>query len=91
MHYFNSVNYIIKSKLLKKNRKIYKIPQGFWVGPKSPSDGAEGYSLPHELKKARKPDTFLVFIYLVCIFSYFLISSSFILLFKNLFTLLFLG
>ena len=28
-----------------------QIPQGLWVGP---TDGAEGYSLPQELEKARE-------------------------------------
>ena len=40
--YVNSVQiiYINKRKTLKKIRKIYQIPQGFWVGLKGPNDTA---------------------------------------------------
>ena len=33
-------------------------PQGLWLGPKDPTDGAVGCSLPQELEKARKADYF---------------------------------
>ena len=37
-----------------------QIQQGFWVGPKGPTDGAKGYSLPQDLEKAREAANFLV-------------------------------
>ena len=33
-------------------------PQGFWLGPKGPTDGAEGSSLPQELERAKEAGNF---------------------------------
>ena len=35
-----------------------QIPEGLCLGPKGPNDGAEGYSLPQELEKAREAGYF---------------------------------
>ena len=40
------------SRIQKRNCRKDQSPQGLGMGPKAPTDGAEGYSLPQELEKA---------------------------------------
>ena len=58
MYILKTIKYFVNKKNCKIFRKLDEIPQGLWVGPKVPTNGAEGFSFPQELEKARQTGYF---------------------------------